>query len=73
MTTLFAAAFLLGLVFNAAPGAVFAETVRQGMRGGFRPALAVQVGSLVGDAALTAKVGVSCCARPIAPLGDTAP
>jgi len=50
MTTLFAAAFLLGLVFNAAPGAVFAETVRQGVRGGFRPALAVQVGSLVGDA-----------------------
>ena len=50
MTTLFAAAFVLGLVFNAAPGAVFAETVRQGVRGGFRPALAVQVGSLVGDA-----------------------
>ncbi len=50
MTGLFAAAFLLGLVFNAAPGAVFAETVRQGVRGGFRPALAVQVGSLVGDA-----------------------
>ncbi|RYF02278.1 MAG: chemotaxis protein [Comamonadaceae bacterium] len=50
MTALFAAAFVLGLVFNAAPGAVFAETVRQGVRGGFRPALAVQVGSLVGDA-----------------------
>lgn len=50
MTTLFIAAFLLGLVFNATPGAVFAETVRQGVRGGFRPALAVQVGSLVGDA-----------------------
>ncbi|GAB4560229.1 MAG: LysE family translocator [Rhizobacter sp.] len=50
MTTLFISAFLLGLVFNAAPGAVFAETIRQGARGGFRPALAVQVGSLVGDA-----------------------
>lgn len=50
MFTLFAAAFVLGLVFNAAPGAVFAETVRQGVRGGFRPAFAVQVGSLVGDA-----------------------
>lgn len=50
MTTLFVSAFLLGLVFNAAPGAVFAETVRQGVRGGFRPALAVQIGSLVGDA-----------------------
>lgn len=50
MTALFISAFLLGLLFNAAPGAVFAETVRQGVRGGFRPALAVQVGSLVGDA-----------------------
>lgn len=50
MTTLFLSAFLLGLVFNAAPGAVFAETVRQGARGGFRPALAVQIGSLTGDA-----------------------
>ena len=50
MLTLFAAAFLLGLVFNAAPGPVFAETVRRSLRGGFRPALAVQIGSLVGDA-----------------------
>ena len=50
MLSLFATAFLLGLVFNAAPGAVFAETVRQGLRGGYRPALAVQFGSLVGDA-----------------------
>ena len=50
MTTLFISAFLLGLVFNAAPGAVFAETIRQGAVGGFRPALAVQIGSLVGDA-----------------------
>lgn len=50
MLTLFFTAFALGLVFNAAPGAVFAETVRQGVRGGFRPAFAVQVGSLVGDA-----------------------
>ena len=50
MLTLFAAAVVLGFVFNAAPGAVFAETVRQGVRGGFRPAFAVQVGSLVGDA-----------------------
>ena len=29
---------------------MFAETVRQGVRGGYRPALAVQLGSLVGDA-----------------------
>jgi chemosensory pili system protein ChpE len=50
LLSLFAAAFVLGLIFNAAPGAVFAETVRQGVRGGYRPALMVQFGSLVGDA-----------------------
>jgi chemosensory pili system protein ChpE/L-lysine exporter family protein LysE/ArgO len=50
MLTLFLTAAALGLIFNAAPGAVFAETVREGVRGGFRSALAVQVGSLVGDA-----------------------
>lgn len=59
--TLFLTALGLGFVFNAAPGAVFVETVRQGVRGGFRPALAVQVGSLVGDAlwAVTGLVGVA--------------
>jgi threonine/homoserine/homoserine lactone efflux protein len=46
----FAAAFALGIVFNAVPGVVFAQTVRIGARGGFKPALAVQIGSLVGDA-----------------------
>jgi chemosensory pili system protein ChpE/L-lysine exporter family protein LysE/ArgO len=51
LLSIFATAFGLGLVFNAAPGPVFAETVRRGVRGGFRPALAVQVGSLTGDAA----------------------
>jgi chemosensory pili system protein ChpE len=50
MLTLVVSAFVLGLVFNAAPGAVFVQTVRQGMRGGFRAAFAVQVGSLAGDA-----------------------
>ncbi len=50
MLALFFTAAVLGLIFNAAPGAVFAETVREGVRGGFRSALAVQVGSLVGDA-----------------------
>ncbi len=60
MITLFAAAFALGLVFNAAPGAVFAETIRQGVRGGYQPALAVQIGSLVGDAlwAILGLVGI---------------
>jgi chemosensory pili system protein ChpE len=60
MFTLFATAFFLGLIFNAAPGAVFAETVRQGARGGYKPALAVQFGSLVGDAtwAILGLVGI---------------
>lgn len=49
-TMLFFTAFLLGFIFNAAPGAVFAETIRQGLRGGFRSALAIQIGSLAGDA-----------------------
>jgi chemosensory pili system protein ChpE/L-lysine exporter family protein LysE/ArgO len=44
-------AFLLGFIFNATPGAVFAETIRHGMSGGYRAALSVQFGSLVGDAA----------------------
>ncbi|HXF45500.1 MAG TPA: LysE family transporter [Burkholderiaceae bacterium] len=65
MLVLFAGAFLLGLIFNAAPGAVFAETVRQGVRGGFRPALAVQLGSLAGDAlwALLGLAGVGLLAQ----------
>ncbi len=50
MLTLLVAAFLLGLVFNATPGPVFAETIHRHIKGGFRAALAVQVGSLVGDA-----------------------
>lgn len=49
MPDLFASAFLLGLLFNAAPGAIFAESLRRGLIGGFGPALAVQVGSLLGD------------------------
>lgn len=50
MFALFSAALFLGLIFNAAPGAVFAATIRQGVRGGFKPALSVQIGSLIGDA-----------------------
>src|SRR6266852_1360816 len=61
MLKLFAAAFFLGIVFNATPGPVFAETVRQGVHDGFRPAVSVQIGSLVGDAlwAVVGLVGVS--------------
>jgi chemosensory pili system protein ChpE/L-lysine exporter family protein LysE/ArgO len=50
MISLFVSAFLLGMAFNAAPGAVFAETIRRGSTGGFRHALEVQIGSLLGDA-----------------------
>jgi chemosensory pili system protein ChpE len=65
MLTLLITAFAFGVVFNATPGPVFAETVRQGLRGGFRPALAVQLGSLVGDAlwAIVGLLGVGVLAR----------
>lgn len=39
----------LGLAYASAPGAVNAETIRRGVSQGFRPALLVQVGSLLGD------------------------
>lgn len=50
MLSLFLTAFIFGLIFNAAPGAVMVQTVRESVAGGFRPALAVQLGSLAGDA-----------------------
>ncbi|WP_188192699.1 LysE family transporter [Nonomuraea sp. SYSU D8015] len=50
MSEIFVLALWVGLLFNAAPGAVFSESLRRGVRGGFRPAFAVQVGSLAGDA-----------------------
>ena len=46
---IFIAAFFLGLIFNAAPGAILAESLRRGLKGGFYPAMSVQIGSLVGD------------------------
>jgi threonine/homoserine/homoserine lactone efflux protein len=49
MSDLFAYAFVLGLLFNAMPGAILAESLRRGLRGGFNPAFAVQIGSLSGD------------------------
>lgn len=49
MTGLVVAAFGLGLALCAPPGVVFAETVRRGLGRGFRAALGVQFGSLVGD------------------------
>lgn len=50
MIQILTTAFMLGLVFNAAPGAVFAETIKRSMTGGYREALFLQLGSLVGDA-----------------------
>ncbi|MFI7704594.1 LysE family transporter [Nonomuraea sp. NPDC049480] len=50
MSEIFVLALWVGLLFNAAPGAVFSESLRRGVRGGFGPAFAVQVGSLAGDA-----------------------
>ncbi|WP_433434748.1 LysE family transporter [Nonomuraea sp. CA-141351] len=50
MSEVFMLALWVGLLFNAAPGAVFSESLRRGVRGGFGPAFAVQVGSLAGDA-----------------------
>ena len=46
---LFCYAYLLGLLFNAMPGAILIESLRRGLKGGFGPALAVQIGSLAGD------------------------
>src|SRR5665811_712902 len=43
-------AMLLALAYSAAPGPVLAETARRGLSNGFRAALAVELGSLAGDA-----------------------
>jgi len=47
---LFASAIGLGVAYNAAPGAVNTEALRRGLARGFRPALLVQLGALIGDA-----------------------
>jgi chemosensory pili system protein ChpE len=49
MFELFFAAVGFGFLFNATPGAIFTESLRRGLRGGYHPALAVQIGSLAGD------------------------
>lgn len=48
LTTIFAGA-LIAISFSAPPGPVAMETVRRGLRGGFTPALRVQLGSIIGD------------------------
>ena len=49
MIELFISAMALGFLFNAAPGVIFTESLRRGLKGGFKSALYVQFGSLVGD------------------------
>ncbi len=40
---------LIAISFSAPPGPVAMETIRRGLRGGFGPALRVQLGSIIGD------------------------
>jgi threonine/homoserine/homoserine lactone efflux protein len=49
VTALALESLVLGLVFCATPGVVAAEALRRGLARGFRAALALQLGSLVGD------------------------
>ena len=49
MLSLAVSSFILGIAFCAPPGVITAETIRRGFARGFRPALFVQFGSLVGD------------------------
>jgi threonine/homoserine/homoserine lactone efflux protein len=51
MMSLAVSSFILGIAFCAPPGIITAETIRRGLVRGFRPALFVQFGSLVGDTA----------------------
>jgi chemosensory pili system protein ChpE len=50
ISSLFLSAVGLGVAYNAAPGAVNTEALRRGLARGFRPALLVQLGALIGDA-----------------------
>jgi threonine/homoserine/homoserine lactone efflux protein len=43
-----ATGLILGIVYVAAPGPISVETIRQGIRGGLVPSLAVQIGSVIG-------------------------
>jgi chemosensory pili system protein ChpE len=58
---IFVTAFMLEIVYCAIPGAVTAEALRRGIGGGYRPALWVQLGSLIGDLvwAIIALVGLA--------------
>jgi threonine/homoserine/homoserine lactone efflux protein len=47
---IFLSAFVAGLAYSAAPGAINAEALRRALTHGFHAALLFQVGALVGDA-----------------------
>jgi chemosensory pili system protein ChpE len=52
---------IIAISFSAPPGPVTMETVRRGLHGGFKPALNVQLGSIIGDMAwcLVALIGLA--------------
>jgi threonine/homoserine/homoserine lactone efflux protein len=56
---------VLGVAYAALPGVVNTEAIRRGMHGGFKAALLVQVGALIGDAtwAVVALAGASVLLR----------
>ena len=60
-----AAVLALGVAYAALPGVVNTEALRRGMRGGFKDALLIQVGALIGDAAwaIVALAGASVLLR----------
>ncbi len=51
---LFLSALGLGVAYNAAPGAVNTEALRRGLARGYRSALLVELGALIGDSAWAA-------------------
>ena len=50
MADLIVSSFVLGLIFAAPPGMVLAQAIRSGLARGFKAALMVELGSLIGDA-----------------------
>ncbi|MBC7809587.1 MAG: LysE family transporter [Burkholderiales bacterium] len=61
MNSVFLTAFGLGIALCIVPGIITAEATRRGLTGGFRAALLVELGSLVGDAtwAVIALIGAA--------------
>ncbi|HZQ08516.1 MAG TPA: LysE family transporter, partial [Anaerolineae bacterium] len=63
--SLFISAFALGLAFVATPGAVTAQAIRRGLERGFRSALSLQLGAMIGLAlwAIVAFMGAAVIAQ----------